>query len=388
MEILLRSALILGIIVVVGTALFAGARFGELMERMAGAGFADDPEEAARVVDPPRVTGPGADTQHLTIGSVMGSTDVEARIAKPEPTHVENATYPPRVDGEIANSPAASSDSAAEGVDGREEFDLSLVPSPSGLPATVVRPVDPPRVTGPGADTQHLTIGSVMGSTDVEARIAKPEPTHVENATYPPRVDGEIANSPAAWSDSAAGGLDGLEEFDLSLVPSTMPAAVVRPVASWDIAYTRGHQAQLEGDVAAATQRYRQAAKLNPEHPAIHYDLGYVLQIQGDADAAMAEYQKAIELNPDHPHAYYNLGFLLQKKGDEQSAVAHYEKAASINPDNPYIHYNLGLIQEHRKDLASAEALYRKAIALAGDRRPGIDAQNRLAALRRVPCVS
>ena len=57
MEILLRSALILGIIVVVGTALFAGARLGELMERMAGAGFADDPEEAARAVDPPRVTG-------------------------------------------------------------------------------------------------------------------------------------------------------------------------------------------------------------------------------------------------------------------------------------------------------------------------------------------
>ena len=299
MEILLRSALILGIIVVVGTALFAGARFGELMERMAGAGFADDPEEAARAVDPPRVTGPGADTQHLTIGSVMGSTDVEARIAKPEPTHVENATSPPRVDGEIADSPAASSDSAAGGLDGREEFDLSLVPSPSGL-----------------------------------------------------------------------------------------PAAVVRPVASWDIAYARGHQAQLEGDVAAATQRYRQAAKLNPEHPAIHYDLGYVLQIQGDAEAAMEEYQKAIELNPDHPHAYYNLGFLLQKKGDEQSAVANYEKAASINPDNPYIHYNLGLIQEHRKDLASAEALYRKVIALAGDRRPGIDAQIRLAALRRVPCVS
>ena len=99
----------------------------------------------------------------------------------------------------------------------------------------------------------------------------------------------------------------------------------------------------------------------------------------------MEEYQKAIELNPNHPHAYYNLGFLLQKKGDEQSAVANYEKAASINPNNPYIHYNLGLIQEHRKDLASAEALYRKVIALAGDRRPGIDAQSRLAALRRVP---
>ena len=303
MEILLRSALILWILVM-GTVLFADARLGELMERWAGAGFADDPEEAARAVDPPRVTGRGADTQHLTIGSVMGSTDVEARIAKPEPTHVENATSPPRVDGEIADSPAASSDSAAGGLDGREEFDLSLVPSP------------------------------------------------------------------------------------LVPSPSGLPAAVVRPVASWDIAYARGHQAQLEGDVAAATQWYRQAAKLNPEHPAIHYDLGYVLQIQGDADAAMEEYQKAIELNPDHPHAYYNLGFLLQKKGDEQSAVANYEKAASINPDNPYIHYNLGLIQEHRKHLASAEALYRKVIALAGDRRPGIDAQNRLAAIRRVPCVS
>jgi hypothetical protein len=150
MGILLRSALILGTIVVVGilgtivvvgTALFAGPRLGELMERLAGAGFADDPEEAARTVDPPRVTGPGVDTQRPTIGSVMSSTDVEARSAKLAPTHVENATSPPRVDGEIADSPTASSDSAAGGLDGREEFEPSLVPSPSGLPAAVVRPV-------------------------------------------------------------------------------------------------------------------------------------------------------------------------------------------------------------------------------------------------------
>ena len=129
MEILLRSALILRIIVVVGTALFAGARLGELMERLAGAGFADDREEAARAVDPPRVTGPGADIQHLTIGSVMGSTDVEARIAKPEPTHVENATSPPRVDGEIETLPQHRATRPKEGLDGREEFDLSLVPA-------------------------------------------------------------------------------------------------------------------------------------------------------------------------------------------------------------------------------------------------------------------
>ena len=93
MEILLRSALILGIIVVVGTALFAGARLGELMERMAGAGFADDPQDG-KSRRSARVNGLGAETQHLTVGSVMGSTDVEARM--PNRSQLTSRTQPLR----------------------------------------------------------------------------------------------------------------------------------------------------------------------------------------------------------------------------------------------------------------------------------------------------
>jgi Flp pilus assembly protein TadD len=150
---------------------------------------------------------------------------------------------------------------------------------------------------------------------------------------------------------------------------------------SWAALYARGHQAQSEGDFVAAINWYRQAASLNPDHPAILYDLGYMLQVRGDIDGAIDKYRRVIKLDPNHAYAQYDLGFLLQKKGNNKEAMAQYEKAARLSPANPYVYFDWARILESENDLARAKTLYQKAAELSPRRRPGTDARRRLAAL-------
>lgn len=168
------------------------------------------------------------------------------------------------------------------------------------------------------------------------------------------------------------------ETSELADTGAAEPGSVTR---SWETLYARGHRAQSAGDLPAATRWYQQAARLNPNHPAIRYDLGYVLQLSGKSADAIDQYRMVIRLNANHAHAHYNLGYLLQQRGDDDQAEKVYEKAAALDPDNAYIYHNWAVIRESRGDLAGAKELYRKAVALDPRGRPGSDAWRRLAAL-------
>jgi tetratricopeptide (TPR) repeat protein len=159
------------------------------------------------------------------------------------------------------------------------------------------------------------------------------------------------------------------------------PATAGNDATPWDVLYARAHKLQSEGDLVAATAAYRQAARLDPQQAAVLYDLGYVLQLQGKDDAAIEYYRRAIAQQPKHAFAHYNLGTLLQKKGDFKAAIAHYKIAAAFEAGDPYIYYDWARSLEAIGDTMSAATMYRKVIALEPDRRPGLDARQRLAAL-------
>ena len=195
-------------------------------------------------------------------------------------------------------------------------------------------------------------------------------------ASAPPEVQGYEAR---AQNGAASKGTPNLERS--SSASTHLPAAVGANAAPWDVLYARGHQFQLEGNLVAAAEAYRQAIQLNPQHAAALYDLGYVLQLQGETDAAIEYYQRAIAHQPRHAFAHYNLGTLLQAKGDARAAIAHYEVAAAVQPEDPYIYYDWARSLEAIGDPAGAAALYRKAISLDPNHRPGLDARKRLAAL-------
>lgn len=65
-----------------------------------------------------------------------------------------------------------------------------------------------------------------------------------------------------------------------------------------------------------ASNYYRQAIIINPEHAAAHHSLGLVLHEQNKYDEAEEHYQQAIDIDPEYAEAYYHLGVLLGTKVD------------------------------------------------------------------------
>ena len=250
---------------------------------------------------------------------------------------------------------------------------------------------EPP--TNPTSDNTQLAPGAINPDVGVSSNPTAEEdeiglaPAVIKSSSTDgaASTDGlKDASPPQAASSSAASanpatGIKGDREGSTSARAS---AAEEPPSgSSWAAVYARGHRAQSEGDLAAATNWYQEAAKLNPDHPAILYDLGYMLQVQGDIDGALQKYRKVIELDPNHAYAQYDLGFLLQKKGDNEGAVVQYKKAAKLNPGNAYVYFDWARILESENDLPGAKALYEKAAELAPQAQPGTDARRRLAAL-------
>ena len=195
-------------------------------------------------------------------------------------------------------------------------------------------------------------------------------------ASAAPQVRGY---EPRAGNDAPAEGTPERERSGSAV--AQRPVAARADATQWDALYARGHQFQLQGNLVAAADAYRQAIQLNPEHAAALYDLGYVLQLEGDSEAAIDCYRRAIAHQPRNAFAHYNLGTLLQEKGDARAAIGQYEEAAAIQPGNPYIYYDWARSLEAVGDPAGAATLYRKAIALGPNHRPGLDARRRLAAL-------
>jgi len=149
----------------------------------------------------------------------------------------------------------------------------------------------------------------------------------------------------------------------------------------WQHLYRLGHEFQSKGDLEAASEMFRLAARLNPTHGALLYDWGYLLQTRGNDQAAIEKYRAAVRLEPTHPYAHYNLGYLLQRQGDNEAALTHYEEASKNLPRNPYLQYDWGVVLERLGRVEEAVQRYRRAAELAPEAQPGRDAQRRLAAL-------
>jgi tetratricopeptide (TPR) repeat protein len=324
--------------------------------------------------EPPPAGAPGASSAHAPtapkLDAEVAAPKSAARIeAVPSPS--DQATPPasdaasksPRAAAELAGlRPQAAQPEAGPPPLAAPEPGETQAVQKLGEPERAVAPSLPaePSIAAGAADPVRT------GSAQADQQVAQtPAPAMEENG----RTAIEAALRGAAPS------------IDMMAATPDRPAASDETATAWARAYARGHEAQADGDIAAAVDWYRRAAELNPEHAAIVYDLGYALQLQGADYEAMGQYRRAIELNPRHAYAYYNLGFILQTKGYQEKAIDNYQMAASITPDNPYIYYNLARIMEERADLARAQTLYEKVIALDPEHRPGIDARAHLAAL-------
>ncbi|RUS90699.1 hypothetical protein EGW08_001503 [Elysia chlorotica] len=86
-----------------------------------------------------------------------------------------------------------------------------------------------------------------------------------------------------------------------------------------------------EGNKEEAEVHYRQAIRLNPEHPSYHLNLGTILANQSEAESC---YQVALRLHPGHAGALINMASLWIDSGRLAAAIPLLNKALDIDPDH------------------------------------------------------
>jgi Tfp pilus assembly protein PilF len=151
-----------------------------------------------------------------------------------------------------------------------------------------------------------------------------------------------------------------------------------KAVASLEEAY----RLQMEGELEAAIERYRESIALHPTAEA-HTFLGWTYSFQGRMEEAIAECKEAIAVDPDFGNPYNDIGSYLIKLGRLDEAIPWLEAALGARRYEPrhYPHCNLGQVYWAKGELARAAREFERALALA----PGYPfAEAALAAVRKL----
>ena len=119
------------------------------------------------------------------------------------------------------------------------------------------------------------------------------------------------------------------------------------------------------GDGPRAIEHLTQAARLDPQNPAIHLNLGEAYRAQGRWDEAGACYERALAIQPDNAAAHNNLGLVCKQSGRLDAARQHFERALTLQPDSADACNNLARALMAAGRIEEAVARYRQAVNLS-----------------------
>lgn len=173
-----------------------------------------------------------------------------------------------------------------------------------------------------------------------------------------------------------------------------------------EIHYFFGRSLLSDEKIQAAEREFRQAIRLNPDHPDAHhflaialakqqrleeseaeflkairldsenaqfrYSLGVLYSTQGRIDEEEGAYREAIHRDPNYAESHYNLGVLLGDRRLYSEAAKEYREAIRCNPNHDSAHYNLGRILAQQKSYEAAEREFRACLAI----KPGTAARH------------
>ena len=129
-------------------------------------------------------------------------------------------------------------------------------------------------------------------------------------------------------------------------------------------ALAAGLQAEVLGDSATATAKFREVVSLDPKNKLAYYNLGLIEQTAKDVTAAESDYRKTLELDPKYAPALYNLGIIRANAGGSVEAIDLYGRATVADPSFARAYLNLGLLLFDTGDKAGSAAALSKAVQL------------------------
>lgn len=115
------------------------------------------------------------------------------------------------------------------------------------------------------------------------------------------------------------------------------------------------------GNVDSATEHYRIALSLWPNHASAHNNLGTLLSNIEDAEY---HFKAALSINPQHPRALFNMGSLYSKQGKNLIAQEFFQKAIELDEEFTEAYSSLAAILAEAGNSDEAEALHLKALAV------------------------
>jgi tetratricopeptide (TPR) repeat protein len=114
--------------------------------------------------------------------------------------------------------------------------------------------------------------------------------------------------------------------------------------------YYLGVIESMANNLAAATQNYVAAIKLNPEYPEAYFNLGAVYYKQGLLKKAEEAFLKTIDLKPEYGRAHYSLGFVYFQQKKYDLATKHADKASEFGVPYRTLKEKLGKLAQNKSD--------------------------------------
>lgn len=124
-------------------------------------------------------------------------------------------------------------------------------------------------------------------------------------------------------------------------------------------------EALMEGDVATALARYREAVEFTPDDAEVHIWVGVLEEKQGHDAAAAEAYARAEEILGDRASFLAARGMTWYRFGSLDEALADAEAALVLEPDHAEGYMLLANVYEAKGDIRAAIEAFEKTAELA-----------------------
>ncbi len=137
--------------------------------------------------------------------------------------------------------------------------------------------------------------------------------------------------------------------------------------------FTEACNAQTEGRLARAMEKYLLLLAYFPEVAMLRYNLGLVYYSLEDFTGALREFSLALTFQPEDSDTLFNLALSQKKTGDTLAAIATYRQLLEAMPDNTDCCYNLAGC--YRDTYADEQAIscYQRVLALDSEYLPALN---------------